>query len=219
MNSRANTRRFNLFVGGAHHPKDIVQLLKDDQMTFVPITMFLMGLLLFIGFRDFRGVFLPFFATGMATVWTVGVLVLIGHNINIVNNAIVILLLVIGVADGVHVVARYKEELKRARQKGWVGQEQEEKHRLVAYVLQHMMLPCFLTTTTTAVGFLSTLVAEVTLIQDFGLEAAIGVMGAFIATILFVPSMLAILPLPPPAKPDAVSNGLDRIWRRPHDSP
>ena len=72
-----------------------------------------------------------------------------------------------------------------------------------------MLLPCFLTTTTTAVGFLSTLVAEVTLIQDFGLEAAIGVMMAFVTTILFVPSMLAILPLPPPAKEDSVSRGLD----------
>ena len=40
----------------------------------------------------------------MATAWprrTMGILVLMDHDINIVNNAIVILLMVIGVADGV----------------------------------------------------------------------------------------------------------------------
>ncbi|MBL92245.1 MAG: hypothetical protein CMH56_10615 [Myxococcales bacterium] len=199
------------YVSGAPiTQKEIVHVLKKDQMTFVPFTMFFMGLLLFLVFRDFRGVFLPFLATGMATVWTMGILVLLGHNINIVNNAIIILLLVIGVADGVHVVARYKEELKRAEKNGRRPTNEQEKHLLVAQVVQHMLLPCFLTTTTTAVGFLSTLVAEVTLIQDFGLEAAIGVMAAFVATILFVPSMLAILPLPGPAHEDAISKGLDR---------
>jgi len=200
----------NFYLSGAPvTQKEIVHVLKQDQMVFVPITILLMSLLLFISFRDYRGVVLPFMATGMATIWTMGILVLMGHDINIVNNAIVILLMVIGVADGVHVVARFKEELKRADLAGLRPSNEEQKHNLVARVLQHMLLPRFLTTTTTAVGFLSTLVAEVTLIQDFGLEAAIGVMMAFVTTIIFVPSMLAILSLPPPSQEDAVSRGLD----------
>ena len=116
-----------------------------------------MSLLLFINFRDYRGVLLPFMATGMATIWTMGILVLMDHDINIVNNAIVILLMVIGVADGVHVVAlRFGKNSNAPVNKG-TAHAIQVKSTFWSPMFYNMLLPC-LTTTTTAVGFLSTLV-------------------------------------------------------------
>lgn len=169
----------------------IVDTLQRDQLRFVPLVILIMGGLLWLAFKDFRGVILPFLATGAATLWTLGYLVLVGHEINVVNNAIVVLLLVIGVADAVHLVARFFDELQLARSTGVV-----DKDELIARTIEAMTLPCFLTTTTTAIGFASAVVADVTLIRQFGLDAAVGVLLAFIATLLLVPALLGVLPLP-----------------------
>ena len=59
-----------------------------------------------------------------------------------------------------YVVARFKKNSNAPMNKGTAPRNTGES-TLCRYVLQHMLLPCFLTTTTTAVGFLSTLVAEV----------------------------------------------------------
>jgi predicted RND superfamily exporter protein len=187
-----------LLAGVPVSQRIIIATLKKDQLTFVPLVVFLMGLLLFISFRDWRGVLLPFMTTGIATVWLLGYLVIRDHPVNIVNNAIVILLLVIAIADAVHLVARFEDELFLARVRANWDPEKVDADEVVARTVQAMTLPCFLTTTTTAVGFASTAVAKVNLIQQFGLDAAVGVLGAFVVTILFVPAALRLLPLPPP---------------------
>ena len=175
----------------------IVDTLQADQMRFIPLVVLIMGLLLWFSFRDLRGVILPFLATGAATLWTLGYLVLIDHAINVVNNAIVVLLLVIGVADAVHLVSRFFDELALARENA--GEGGSVDHELVvAHTIQAMALPCFLTTSTTAIGFASALVADVALLQEFGVDAAVGVLLAFISTLLIVPAFLGLLPLPPP---------------------
>lgn len=173
----------------------IVDTLQRDQFRFVPLVVLIMGALLWLSFRDGRGVLLPFLATGAATVWTLGYLVLAGHVINVVNNAIVVLLLVIGVADAVHMVARYFDELSFARRELGVHATIDPLW-VVGRTIEAMALPCFLTTTTTAIGFASAFVADVELIREFGLDSAVGVMLAFVATMLIVPAMLGVLPLP-----------------------
>ncbi|MFZ9887429.1 MAG: efflux RND transporter permease subunit [Myxococcota bacterium] len=172
----------------------IIKTLKRDQLTFVPLVVLIMGFLLYLSFRDLRGVLLPFLATGTATLWALGYLVLAGHEINVVNNAIIVLLLVIGIADAVHLVARFEDELRLAR----AGGGAVDKEIVLARVVDAMFLPCLLTTTTTAIGFGSSVVADMALIQRFGIDAAVGVLGAFVATMLMLPALLCYLPLPKP---------------------
>lgn len=208
-----------LHLAGVPISQDIiVDTLKRDQLTFVPLVMLVMGTLLFLSFRDLRGVILPFLATGSATVWALGYLVLVGHEINVVNNAIVVLLLVIGIADAVHMVARFEDELARARRETPLEQPLD-KELILARTVEAMFLPCLLTTTTTAIGFGSSFVADMGLIREFGIDAAVGVLLAFVATMLLVPSLLGLLPLPEP-KPmrafgarDHLTGWLDRIGR------
>jgi predicted RND superfamily exporter protein len=186
----------NLHLAGTPvSQENIVALLKKDQLTFVPIVVLVMGILLYLAFRDLRGVILPFLATGCATVWALGYLVVIGHEINVVNNAMVVLLLVIGIADAVHLVARFQDELDEARAL-LPDDEEADKDEVLARTIQAMTLPCLLTTTTTSIGFGSALVAKMELIQQFGTDAAVGVLFAFFSTMAVVPALLGVLPLP-----------------------
>jgi predicted RND superfamily exporter protein len=206
-----------LLAGVPISQRIIIATLKRDQMTYVPLVVLLMSLLLFLSFRDWRGVLLPFLTTGFSTVWLLGYLVLRDHPINIVNNAIVILLLVIAIADAVHLVARFEDELFAARIFADQNGGEVDPDQVVARTIQAMTLPCFLTTTTTAVGFASTAVAEVNLIRQFGLDAAVGVMGAFVATILFVPAALRMVPLPKRRNTVHASQAEIAMRRRPID--
>jgi len=184
--------------------ESITGLLRGDQVRFIPGVLAVMGLLLFFAFRSARGVALPFLATGTATLWTLGVMNLEGHSINVTNNAIVVLLLVIGVSDAVHLLARFEEEVRRQRGAGiTVG-----KLKTVAVVTQHLGVACLLTSLTTAVGFGSLIAAKLNIIAEYGVDAAIGVLLAYVVTIGLIPALLGILPLPQPRRQDPLTRDL-----------
>lgn len=188
--------------------ESITQLLMQDQLAFIPGVLAVMGVLLFVAFRSGRGVVLPFMATGAATVWTLGVMRFEGHSINVTNNAIITLLLVIGVSDAIHLLSRFEEEVRRQRLAGiTVG-----KLKTVAVVTQHLGVACLLTSITTAVGFGSLMAAKLKIIAEFGQDAAIGVVLAYLATIGLIPALLAILPIPRPRRSDPRGRDLsDRL--------
>lgn len=172
--------------------ESISALMRQDQMRFIPAALAVMALLLWLTFRTWRGTFLPFLATGTATLWTLGVMQLRGHSINLANSAIIVLLLVIGVSDAVHLIARFNEELRRQRQAGITP----SKLKTVAIVTDKLGVACLLTSLTSAIGFASLVVAKLVIIRDFGLDAGLGVLLAYFVTLGLIPALLGILPLP-----------------------
>ncbi|MEM7495109.1 MAG: MMPL family transporter [Myxococcota bacterium] len=212
-------------TGGALIQEATVGFLKRDQMVFVPLLILCIATALWLSFRDVRGVALPFVTTGVATLWTLGWLGAVGHSFNIVNNALIVLLIVIGIADSVHIFARFQDELAKKRgpsfchpdERSEEGSPHLSKHgeilrfaqddgekaqddskdvrddraeAVVIRVTQAMIGPCLLTSGTTALGFASSVVAQVPIVREFGLDAAVGVMGAFVATFLIMPPLL-----------------------------
>ena len=55
--------------------------------------------------------------------------------------------------------------------------------------------PVFITSLTTAIGFLSLNFSDSPPFQDLGNIVAVGVMAAYVYSVLFLPAMMAILPL------------------------
>ena len=88
--------------------------------------------------------------------------------------------------------------------------------------LRAMVLPCFLTTFTTAAGFLSLLVAE-TVMRGFGIQASVAMVVTFVAVVLLLPTLLAWIPVervgaaphPAPVEQDALRGLAERAPRRP----
>jgi uncharacterized protein len=174
----------------------IVTTLVQEQTFFIPLVFILLTVFLYLIFRDLRGVFIPFIVTAVAAIWCIGWMALLGHTINIVNNSIIILLVVIGVADSMHIFSRYREECAR------LNEENESRNReAITACISSMAIPCFLTTTTTAIGFLAAISAKMEVIQVFGIEAACGVLGAYVATMCLTPTLLILFPSPILASP------------------
>ena len=155
----------------------VVGVMVREELRFAPLTACVLALVLLVLFRSPAGVMIPLLSVGLGALWTLGAMALAGQQINIINTITATLVLVIGVADAIHMMTRY-------------GQERREGHdRPVATrrALVHVGAACLLTSVTTAVGFLTLMSAHLPILRSFGFFAALGVMITFTFTIVFVP--------------------------------
>lgn len=91
-----------------------------------------------------------------------------------------VILIVIGSADGIHILHKYQEEL---------GRNSASKNEIVARVMEKMVPPCTMTSVTTAVGLISLRTSTVIPVKDFGTFSGIGVMVAYVFTLLGIPAL------------------------------
>ena len=171
-------------VGGIPRVRvDVVESLRSEQLLFVPVTGAVYLVILLVLFRRPAGALLPVGTVACAAAMTVALLVATGSAINIINNVLPSLIFIIGIADSVHMLTRQAEEIEQ-------GAEVDEATRAM---IRHTGAACLLTSTTTAVGFISLIVADTDILKAFGWQAAAGVMFAYLATLFFLPSALTFL--------------------------
>ncbi|MEZ4250503.1 MAG: efflux RND transporter permease subunit [Polyangiales bacterium] len=173
----------------------IVENIRSDQLMLVPLTLLVSMLFLGLTLRWLWGVFLPIGAVALTAVMVVGTMALVGEPMNVLNNIIPTLLIIIGISDSIHLVARYREELQRG---------DGEKLPAVQRMVRTMGAACFLTSLTTAVGLASLAVSKTVMLRHFGVTSACGVMVAYIVTITFVPAVSSWVKKP---KPRTKENG------------
>ena len=150
-----------------------------------PMIMLLLILLLYVSFRTPRGVFLPLLGVLMAEVWTLGTMAALGINIYTITTMLPILIMAIGIADGVHFLSR---ERLLAHVQAFEGR----KERLIE-VMHELWKPVVMTSVTTGVGFLSMLSSDLPPIREFGVFAAVGISYALLITMLLFPAALMLL--------------------------
>jgi uncharacterized protein len=175
---------YTVEVGGIPKVRvDVVTNLKREQMTFLPMVGLAYMIILALMFRRPSGVILPMGIVGLAAAYTVAWMVWRDMPINIINNTLPLLIFVIGVSDSIHMLTRQAEEVDKG-----LGHEDA-----IREMIKQTGLACLLTSATTAIGFISLLVADTQILQDYGLQAAVGVMTAYVTTLVFLPAALAYM--------------------------
>jgi len=163
---------------------EVTDQMVGDQATFVPLVGLMFGLSITVLFRRVYLGLAPLVAVAVADLWALGILIGGGATLNVLSILVPTLVLVIGVADGIHLTARYREEIER-------GLAPEPA---MGRTLRAMTLPCFLTTFTTGAGFASLLVAETTVIRNFGVHSAVAMVVCFFGVMTVLPTLLAWIP-------------------------
>ena len=152
-----------------------------DTGLFSGLMMLLVGVSTILLLRRFLPALLPGAVVLVAVGWTMGLFIAAGHQTNWVTSIIAPILMLVGVADAVHFLARYQQALPHCATRKEAVQE----------TLEAITLPCLFTSLTTAAGFASLLVNEVVPVRTFGTFAAIGVLLALVATVAVLPALLA----------------------------
>lgn len=181
---------------GAHPPPDgvtvqlaglpylhvsIVEKMAEDQLRLVPLVLLICLVVLFGSFRWWPAVVLSLGAVIATAIWVLGGMAIAGEKITLLNNILPALLIIIGISYSIHLLGRYREELRAGR----------ERIDAVRHTVEAMTVGIFLTAATTAVGLGSLVVAQSDMIRRLGVTAGLGVMAAFVVTLLLLPAALA----------------------------
>ncbi len=160
----------------------IQEKLERDRLTLNPAMMIICLLVLALTFRWWPAVVAPLLAVGMAALGVVGGLAFLQIPLSILTNIIPPLLIIVGLSDSVHLLGRYEEELLKGSSRKAAGER----------AARAMIVACFLTSITTAVGFGSLAMAETAELGRFGLAAAAGVVLAYFSTVFVVPAFVTL---------------------------
>jgi predicted RND superfamily exporter protein len=141
----------------------------------VPLMIFLLVLVLYLGFRTLSGILLPLLVVLISTIWIIGLMVVFGFSMDMLSGIMPVILLAMGSADCIHILKRYYEE----RNSG------ETPHASIKKALIEMGKPMILTTITTIVGFLSLVISNFSVISQFGVVTAVGLFLALTVSFYF----------------------------------
>ena len=175
---------------------------RQDMATFLPLVLGVVLVTLYLTYRSLRGVLLPFAVVVGSVIWTLGLMGSLGFPLYFISTMMPVVLMAIGVADGIHILSRYYDEV--------LERPDTDGPTAVVATMSEMWLPVVLTSLTTAAGFLSFLTAPLPPQRDFGLFAAVGVLVAMVLSLTLLPAVLAMLPV-------KVSRGLARQMSRSGD--
>ena len=116
----------------------------------------------------------------VGNLWCHGLMGLAGQRFTILSMLSPIIVLVVGVADAIHVLSAWQQAVGTPRQRA-------------ASAIDQTFGPTLLTSATTALGFLALLTAgDVSMIRQYGQWTAVGVMSAWLATVTVLPPLLAL---------------------------
>jgi len=157
----------------------------DDLELISPLSAVTLVVFIVLFLRTGVAALLPLTTAGASIFWTLGFMGLMGIPLNLLTASLPALVIVIGSTEDTHMLVSYLHGLK----------EQRTRERLIAisFMARHVGLPIFITSFTTAVGFLSNITSDITLIRDFGLASSFAMLANLVATILLLPLILRYL--------------------------
>jgi predicted RND superfamily exporter protein len=117
-------------------------------------------------------------ALGFAIIWVYGFGSAMGYTFNPMTTAVPILIVGLGIDYGIHITMRYREEITS-------GKKIEQS---IGITIKSVGMALLLATITTVVAFLSNLASPISLLGEFGVLCAIGIIGSFITMTTFVPA-------------------------------
>jgi predicted RND superfamily exporter protein len=177
------------FNGSLEISQEYNRVTLANQATFTPPIFLLTLAALYLMFRSWRVTVVTLLAVLLSVIWTLGLYDLIGFSFNVLSSMIVPLVVVLAIADDVHIVQHYMER----RRTGSAEQ---------AFVssVSHLLAPLVGASGTTALGMLSLATSSVVAVRHFGIGAAVGVMVDLGISIVFLPTVLGVLrPIAEPA--------------------
>ncbi len=155
-------------------------LVVRDQLLATSLTSMALVILLFWVFGTYKAVAVCMVPVSIAVPATLGLMGWMGQTVTIINSVIPAVILVIGVADAVHMLT------------AWLESRGEGASRTAASqtMIETTGTACFFTTVTTMSGFLALLSARLDAIGDFGVSVAVGLLFVWLANQLLIPWML-----------------------------
>lgn len=157
-----------------------------DAQRLTPLAAVIIVFILFLCYRNLRGVVLPLLVVGGTLAVAMGAMAAAGKPIYTITNALPVVLIGIAVADSIHILGQYYDEL--------VLRPKASARELAIRTMMAMWRPVTITSLTTIAGFTGIyLSSSMPPMKDFGLFATLGIATAMILSLVAVPAGLTLL--------------------------
>jgi len=188
-------------IGNPSLDRAFADATRDDFKNLTPF-MFLVIVAVIIAFlRSFSGtvavVILALCVVGI----TMGVAGWLGTLFSPVNAGVPIIVMAISIAHSIHIVTSALQGLRGGL----------DKHAAITESFRINVVPIFLTSLTTMIGFLSLNASDSPPFHVLGNFVALGVFSAFVYSLTLFPALLSILPLRAPQVKSGGSDVFDRF--------
>ncbi|MBU0681440.1 MAG: MMPL family transporter [Proteobacteria bacterium] len=149
-----------------------------------PLAMLAIFLLMLYFFKQLRLIISPMIVAMVAVISTMGLLIGTGHTLHIMSSMIPIFLMPIAVVDSIHIMSEFFDEYQKTG----------DRRKTIEHVISQLFTPMLYTSLTSAAGFASLAMTPIPPVQAFGIFVAIGIMIAWITTIIFIPAYIMMMP-------------------------
>ena len=170
---------------------DARDFLMSDLVNLIPFVALIVLLSLYFSFHTWSGTLLPLVTVLVSTVWSVGLLCLLGFSFTIIGSMIPVCLIACGSAYGIHVMTHYYIGLDKIS-----GEITKERHaEAIEFALKDVWVAVLLAAVTTVAGFISNVSSPLRPLRSFSIFSAAGVAFALILSITLIPAMLYVTPV------------------------
>jgi len=159
-----------------------IETLRRETVLFTGSSLLAVLFLLALTYRTVQGVVLPLLVVGLSVSWTVGMMAWNDQPIDLISNIIPTILLVIGIADAIHLITHY--QLFRR-----LGMPLSTALRRA---FREVGAATLLTTLTTAVGFLTLTTSTFQPLVEMGWAATAGLFFALLLTYTLIPAIIVL---------------------------
>jgi predicted RND superfamily exporter protein len=162
------------------------EMIKKELNMFIYMALGITAIIIFMFFRSFKVVIFSLLVVGIAVIWALGTQSLFGFKITILTGMIPPLIIVIGIPNSVFLLNKYHQEYKK----------HGNKIKALQRVIRKIGNATFLTNLTTASGFATFIFTSSKILVEFGIIAAINIIGVFILSLLLIPIIFSFLSEP-----------------------
>ncbi len=157
----------------------------NDMGTLVPAMYLIIIIMMLVLVRSFSATAATVFVLAFSVLTGMGLAGWLGIKLTPPSSAATTIIMTLAVADSIHIIVSMLASMRKGM----------EKRLAVIESLRVNFMPVFLTSITTAIGFLSMNASDSPPFHDLGNITAMGVMAAFVFSVTFLPAMLAVLPV------------------------
>jgi predicted RND superfamily exporter protein len=182
------------YLGRPYFVVELVDMQKREIIFSAIVSFLLVTLIMYFIFRKPWGIAIALISIAMGMLLFLGYMGAFGRELNAMSALYPIIMIMVGTSDVIHIMTKYIDELRKGK----------ARKEAAIITVKEIGLATLLTSVTTAIGFASLLTSRIGPIQDLGINAAVGVMIAYVTVIGFTVVMLSGFP----------RRSIDQTWQR-----
>jgi len=156
-----------------------------DMSHLLPLALLLILVTVFFLLRSISGTVTTLVVILFSVISSFGMAGWLGIELSSPVMSAPIIIMTLAVADCVHILSTWVSEIQKGN----------DKFSAMRESLRINFMPVFLTSVTTAIGFLSLNTSDAPPFRDLGNVAAMGVMAAFFFSLFLLPALATVLPV------------------------